>query len=107
MPDHQPEDAEMSLVMPFVTCRSEGGPHDDQSYVCGYEMGKLDATLRNGIGLNYYELTIHTENVPQADLIAMEHGYAMTATQSTDVPEWTFAVFRRPEPTPTGGTGND
>lgn len=67
------------LVMPFVTVVSKGGPHDDTSYVAGFEMGSLDATLRavapfagNGMGLTF---TIHADNRQQADLIAMHHGF--------------------------------
>lgn len=82
------EDTPAGLVMPYVSCVSRGGPHDDESYVCGYEMGELDARLK-------YEqpdqlvLTIHTENVEQADLIAMLHGYKAEKAV-TDYPEWTF-----------------
>lgn len=40
------EPAEYDLVMPFVTVTSAGGPHDDDAYVAGFEMGALDACLR-------------------------------------------------------------
>lgn len=62
------------LEMPFLPVRSNGGPHDDASYVAGYEMGLLDAQL----GRTEFDQgrAIHGENREQADLIAMRHGYS-------------------------------
>lgn len=70
---------EWGLVMPFAVCASNGGPYDDEAYVAGFEMGALQARLRaarhHGLGLP--EVVIHRDNVPQADLIAMEVGARM------------------------------
>lgn len=68
--------ASFSLVMPFVTVRSTGGPHDDDAYTAGWEMGALDAELRCTMP-PILERTIHLANARQADLIAMKHGYAI------------------------------
>ncbi|GJO50181.1 hypothetical protein NJB1604_35780 [Mycobacterium marinum] len=72
-------DETYGLVMPFVTVQSKGGPHDDESYCAGYEMGRLDAILElthhHSRSSNW---TIRTENRAQADLIAMRYGYALT-----------------------------
>jgi hypothetical protein len=78
------------MVMPFVTVTSKGGPHDDDAYVAGFEMGRLDSELE----YTTWPLvrTIRTENVPQADLIAMRHGFRMEAVQS-QWPEWSGALF--------------
>jgi hypothetical protein len=37
--------------------------------------------------------TILTVSVPQADLIAMRHGYVMTADRSDEAPQWTHVLF--------------
>lgn len=78
---------EYSLVMPFVTVASKGGPHDDESYTAGWEMGFLDARLHEKPV--FMELTIHATNAPQADLLAMKHGYRATITES-GVDGWSF-----------------
>lgn len=93
MPD---EDADYGLVMPFVTVASKGGPHDDQAYVAGYEMGKLDVELLTG--LDAFERTIRTDNVPQADLLAMRHGWKIES-EATEYDEWT-TILLNPIPAP-------
>ena len=85
----EPESHE--LVMPFVSVASKGGPHDDDAYVCGYEMGVLDAYLEHARPQRY-ELTIHTANRDQADLIAMHRGYTATFRDS-DFDGWTFGLL--------------
>lgn len=62
------EPDEYGLVMPFVSTASQGGPHDDDSYVAGYEMGQLDAFLGEGSPA-VHEQQIHAENGEQGDLI--------------------------------------
>lgn len=88
MADH--EDADYGLVMPFVTVASKGGPHDDDAYVAGYEMGKLDVELLTM--LDPFEREIHTENLPQADLLAMRHGWSVEQLGEADE-HWTCLVF--------------
>jgi hypothetical protein len=83
------------LVIPFVSVKSRGGPFDDAAYVAGWRMGQLDARL-GGEGILRslsHEDAIRTEDVPQADLIAMRHQYRMEATASADDEEWTFVRF--------------
>lgn len=96
---HEPEDSQPThrLVMPFVTVTSKGGPHDDGSYVAGFEMGSLDIELRIGRGwVAVLERTIQTVNRPQADLIAMHRGWTATFTD-TEVDGWTHATFEPAE----------
>ncbi|WP_280320074.1 hypothetical protein [Nocardia wallacei] len=96
---HEPEDPQPThrLVMPFVTVSSNGGPHDDDSYVAGFEMGHLDADLLAAAGvIARVEGAIQTVNRPQADLIAMHRGWTATFTD-TEVEGWTHAVFERAE----------
>jgi hypothetical protein len=85
-------DAEYELVMPLVTVKSEGGPHDDESYVAGWEMGRLDTLLANlpasPIPATYH-VTVKADNQPQADRIAMKHGY-VAAFEDSDVEGWSY-----------------
>jgi hypothetical protein len=80
------------LLMPFVTVTSKGGPHDDESYTAGWEMGALDSWLANG-GTAVHSQVIRSDNRDQADLIAMRHGYRMTAGVETD--GWLNVIFTR------------
>jgi hypothetical protein len=68
------------IALPFVTVTSKGGPHDDQAYTCGYEMGYLDATLdalnQSGTATSW-SATIHRENLAQADLVGMQYSLTM------------------------------
>lgn len=92
-----------SLVMPFVTVASKGGPHDDVSYVAGYEMGLLAAKLAEVAELRRYEyrapLPIRRENLPQADLIGMRHNYTIVVDGHADLmpydagDEWVYVTF--------------
>lgn len=89
-------DAEYEMVMPFVTVTSKGGPHDDDSYVAGYIMGTLDATLRVAATINAtFEATIEDPNMPQVDLLAMQHGYTTTVVPIEDSPGWHSVTFTR------------
>jgi hypothetical protein len=90
MADEENE-VEMSLVMPFLPVTSRGGPFDDQAFVAGYEMGRLDEVLRAAPPT--HSTTIRTDNAAQADLIAMQHGYRCTAEPSEEWPEWTLVSF--------------
>lgn len=69
---------EFGMQLPFVTVASKGGPYEDTSYCAGYEMGQLDAKLahlRVVGGHITLSVTMSRENLPQADLIAMHHGF--------------------------------
>jgi hypothetical protein len=74
------EDSGAMLSIPFVTVTSAGGEHDDASYVAGFEMGNLAgylATCRDANNITPRGREIHTENLLQADLIAMRYGYLL------------------------------
>lgn len=85
-------DREYGLVVPFLPVTSRGGPYDDSAYCAGYEMGRLDATL--SLNPRLYEALIRAENIPQADLIAMQHGYrTRVGTLDGDGwPEWVWLM---------------
>ncbi|MBF6358164.1 hypothetical protein IU449_27075 [Nocardia higoensis] len=79
------------LIMPFVTVTSVGGPHEDNAYVAGFEMGVLDTELRfaNIVGGTPLVRMIHTANQPQADLLAMKHKM-VAEFEDTEDDEWTL-----------------
>jgi hypothetical protein len=85
----------MELQMPFVNVRSRGGIFDDPSYAAGWEMGNLEAVLHLDEPTTL-ELTIHTANLVQADLIAMRHRYDVTKSEPiAGADEWAqFAVTK-------------
>lgn len=90
------EEQGYGLVMPFVSVTSKGGPHDDEAYTCGWEMGLLDARLQFERPA-LLELTIHEENTKQADLVAMKNGYD-SRSQPTEVDGWCWMRFTSREP---------
>ena len=94
MHDDECEDPDtgFELVMPFKVVKSAGGPYDDESFVAGYRLGQLDNVLADR-SLEEHVLSIEPDAVPQADLIAMRHGYSCTVTEY-DV-QWSTARFIR------------
>lgn len=91
-PDPKPDpERAYAMLMPFVTVASKGGPHDDNSYVAGWEMGALDHRL--GMSRWAFSTTLHAENAPQIDLIAMKNGYEVDLQPYEDYPEWCLAKF--------------
>lgn len=92
-PDGKDEASGFQMLMPFVTVASKGGPHDDQSYAAGWEMGALDSQLEHARAL-VLEKVIHASNAPQADLIAMRHGYR-AAIEPTGTTGWSMLRLTR------------
>lgn len=83
---------DFELELPFISVKSKGGPHDDDSFVAGFEMGTLDVIL----GMPYlqvYTMTIHTVNLKQADLIAMHYDCKMEVESEED--DMTVVTFER------------
>lgn len=105
--DEGDDHPEFAIAMPFVTVASKGGPHDDQAYTCGYEMGYLDATLdalTQASRTVSWETTIHRVNVPQADLVGMQYGLTMEIGEWSDpsidsqtAAEWARVRFNWPK----------
>ncbi|MGY1946671.1 hypothetical protein [Nocardia asiatica] len=91
------EEAEYELFMPFVTVKSNGGPHDDTAYVAGWEMGALDAQLKTAASVHAESLTVqvHTANMPQVDLLAMRHGFSIEHFAYEECPNWSEVAFTR------------
>lgn len=86
-------EAEYGLVMPFTVCTSKGGPYDDASFVAGYEMGLLDARLADGPAR--VNASLRSDSIPQIDLLAMRHGYAVATEPWEDGSEWTLCEFTK------------
>lgn len=72
------------LLMPFLPVQSRGGPHNDDAYSAGFEMGRFDGLLQAGWWPENHPLPIHGENREQADLIAMQYGYTAEITDETE-----------------------
>jgi hypothetical protein len=85
-------DPDSAWAIPLVTTVSEGGPHDDESYVAGFEMGEMFASL-GIIRPHHTERYVRTESLPMLDLLAMRFGYSYTASRSVD--GWTWVELRR------------
>lgn len=71
------DEHEFELVMPFLVTASNGGTYEDDAYVAGFEAGRIEGVLQHE-ALSWAEFTVHADNVPQLDLIAMRCGYTMT-----------------------------
>jgi hypothetical protein len=90
------DEAEFSLVMPFIVCRSQGGPYDDAAFVAGCYFGEIRSELARPDRF-VLEMTVPSPLVPQLDLVAMDAGFVMTAKPWDDHPdEWTFVRLTRP-----------
>jgi hypothetical protein len=102
-PLDQPENETHSLVFPFIACRSHGGPYDDESFVAGAALGRIDKALEDAAAETHsLRFTVPTALVRQLELCAMARGFpAVVAEQveGTDeypaMPEWSFVTFAR------------
>jgi hypothetical protein len=63
------EESEYELVLPFVICKSRGGPYDDDAFVSGWRLGQISAALEPQ-GTSWAGLVQEAE-LPQLDLMAM------------------------------------
>lgn len=92
MDDDEPR---FDLVMPFIVCRSQGGPYDDDSFSAGFMAGNLFAELESDREVDDGWRPIRTDLVPQIDLIAMHCGYRLDFDETED--EWTpVRIVRMP-----------
>lgn len=87
-------DAEYSLEMPFVVCKSQGGPYDDDAYVAGWEAKTISIQLDGLANITGATMVavVHIENQPQIDLIAMKHGWTVEFEPFDEV--WVTATFQ-------------
>lgn len=89
------------LVMPFVVCRSQGGPSDDDAFVAGFRCGTVDGLLNltasacePGEKLDGAVIMARHAELPQLDLIAMRRGFRMAVADTGD-DEWVELTFTR------------
>jgi hypothetical protein len=86
---------EYDLVVPFVVVASKGGPYDDEAYCAGWQMATVDSKLANcPEGLKGLRMVVYSANRPQADLVAMRHGFT-TIVEDTEYDEWLDVTFLR------------
>lgn len=94
----EPSDAEMSLVLPFVVCHSNGGPYDDISFTAGWWCGYIDTALDAAPAecqRLVFPVGIPDTLGPQLDLIAMHRGFTLAKTAPDDDEAFLFATFDR------------
>lgn len=80
-------------VLPFVATTALGGPFDTESWVAGWNAGLLNAAL--AAGPPEHLSAVDPGNEPQADLIAMRHGYRTEVQGRVD--GWVRILFARVE----------
>lgn len=99
MPDpiDQPEEETYGLVYPFVVCASNGGRYDDDAFVAGVQVGRVDAELRmaEAIGALEMRFTIRSTLRRQAELIGMARGFPDIEIELTSVQGWIDVTYRR------------
>lgn len=103
-PMDQPEDETYSLVFPFTACVSQGGPYDDDSFVAGVQLGRIDSALETAalIGAKRLSFTVRTALVKNLELCGMARGFPLVTFSEVEeaedhpaMPEWSFMTFDR------------
>lgn len=102
-PLDQPEDDSYGLVYPFVVCQSQGGPYDDDSFVAGFALGRIDQALDAAelLGAKEMRFTVRSALAKQCELVGMARGFPVVEVvevgetdQHAAMPEWSYATFR-------------
>ena len=95
MTEEQPAEAEYGLVLPFVACKSNGGPFDDAAFIAGATCGALIEELRTLARLHATprQRYINAALLPQVDLIAMSSGYTTTLGELDGASGWQVVSF--------------
>lgn len=98
-PDPEQGETGYDTTMLFVTVASKGGPHDDQAYTAGWEMGALHGLLSQDREHHHvHAQLVRADNREQAELIGTWHGYTVAFTVAAD--GWLMASFARLAPEP-------
>jgi len=88
------EQARYGLVMPFVIYMDQA-----EALAAGWDCGSLCAELKlcaampTGLGATPHGRYMKTAILPQADLIAMHHGYSITPGETDESGEWVWVDF--------------
>lgn len=102
MPDDERDT--FGLVMPFVVTTGQGGPYDSAAFVAGCRFEADAAELKAAPHTLSWANYVYPAMVPQYDLLAMHHGFVMTAEPWAEYPdEWVLVTFTRPEEVVTDG----
>lgn len=95
-PMDQPEREEYGLLYPFIVCVSNGGPYDDQPFVAGVQLGRMDAQLAaaEALGAREMRFTLLTDLGKQAELVGMARGFPIVEVENSGVEGWIYVTFR-------------
>lgn len=91
--DYDPQEVGWGLVMPFVACKTQGGPYDDDGFCAGFQAGIVDGKLSAGIP--EYRAAFYSPLAPQLDLIAMRHDYSIEVDMDPAYRDWSWVTFKR------------
>lgn len=85
-------------AMPFVVCKAQGGPYDDEAYLAGWEAKTIQIQLvglAEQLGPLVMVASVHPDNRAQIDLVAMSQGWTVTFQPGDG--GWVTATFTRAE----------
>ena len=91
LPDDTPE---LSLIMPFVVCVSEGGPYADDAFVAGVHFGEIKQIVTSP-GFNQYEAWVPAALIPQLDLLAMKERLHLRSRPWNLDDHWAFVQIAK------------
>jgi hypothetical protein len=91
------EEINFNVVTPFTNVVSRGGKFDDDSFYAGFEMGNLDFKLfqMSAIQAESICIVILSDNLHQADIIAMKHGLVLAEKTFNDAGNLCSCRFAR------------
>lgn len=95
------------MLYPFLAVKSKGGPYDDDAFVGGAQLGRVDTLLQVAEtmdAIRRLSFTVRTTLVKTLELAGMARGFPLMEAetiQATDeypaMPEWSTITFRRTE----------
>jgi len=95
--NYEPVDAHLNLLIPFVVCTSKDGPYDDEAFAAGFACGEIHQALNQAACTGRVTALrfpiVRAALLRQLDLIAMHHGFAMSAETDPDYPQWSQVMF--------------
>lgn len=87
----------MSLVVPFVACRSQGGPYEDNGFAAGFQAGEIHRALLMAAPAHAERVRfpmVRSDLLPQLDLLAMHAGFTIVARNIDErFPQWADVTF--------------
>jgi hypothetical protein len=84
-----------SMALPFVVCKSNNGPYDDDAFVAGVSYGHHWSVIAATKPERWSEY-VRPAMVPQYDLLAMDEGYVMFVEPWDEHPnDWHRITLKR------------